>query len=72
VSTSTPYDIGSYPEVGAYVACFAYSFAPTHLATPAGLEAAMRVIFGAQAEGRLPVHIPGLYGAGHGLQYGDG
>jgi beta-N-acetylhexosaminidase len=67
VATSTPYDISSYPSVRAYVAGFVHSFAPTHLATPLGLQAVMDVIFGARAEGRLPVAIPGLYDIGHGL-----
>lgn len=69
VATSTPYDIASYPSVGAYVSCFVHSFAPTHLATAAGLESTMEVIFGRQPEGRLPVTIPKLYPAGHGLRY---
>ncbi len=69
VATSTPYDIASYPSANAYVAGFVHSFAPTHLATPLGLEAVMEVIFGARPSGRLPVSIPGLYDAGHGLTY---
>jgi beta-N-acetylhexosaminidase len=69
VATSTPYDIAAYPSVRAYVACFVNSFAPTHLATPAGFEAAMRVIFGVAPQGKLPVAIPGIYDAGHGLTY---
>jgi beta-N-acetylhexosaminidase len=69
VATSTPYDIADYPEVDVYLACFVNSFSPTHLATPAGFGAAMQVIFGARPEGRLPVTIPGLYEAGHGLKY---
>jgi beta-N-acetylhexosaminidase len=72
VATSTPYDIREYPNVGAYVASFVHSFAPTHLATPAGLACAMEVLFGAEPEGRLPVTIPGLYEAGHGLRHGVG
>lgn len=72
VATSTPYDIGSYPSVRAYVAGFVHSFAPTHLATSLGLQAVMDVLFGAEPEGRLPVTIPGFYQVGHGLTYDVG
>jgi beta-N-acetylhexosaminidase len=56
-----PYDLAAFPEAPAFVC--AYS-----ILTPS-LEALADVLFGAaRAEGRLPVSIPGLYPAGHGIQ----
>jgi beta-N-acetylhexosaminidase len=72
VATSTPYDLMSYPDVGAYIAGFTFGFAPTHLATTEGLRAVMEVLFGREPTGRLPVSIPGLYPVGHGLSYAGG
>lgn len=60
VAMRTPFDLASYPDVG------------THLCTYSihrhSMEALADVLFGhADAEGRLPAAIPGLYPTGHRL-----
>ncbi len=60
VALRTPYDLRAFPEIPAFVA--AYSFRED------SLEAAADAILGlAGTTGKLPVSIPGLYQAGHGL-----
>lgn len=60
VALRMPYDLAGFPH------------APTYLCTysiqPPSLKALARVLFGqAQAQGRLPVSIPGMYAIGHGV-----
>jgi beta-N-acetylhexosaminidase len=69
VAMGTPYDLMAYPEVPAYVAAFVQSFVPIHITAPHVVRALVRVLFGGAPRGRLPVHIPGLYPLGHGLDY---
>jgi beta-N-acetylhexosaminidase len=69
VATGTPYDIVHYPDAKAYVACYAHSFVPAHLASPSVLEAAIRVLFGAHPTGKLPVQISKQYPLGYGIGY---
>jgi beta-N-acetylhexosaminidase len=60
ISFGSPYFLRHFPEVSAYV-CLYRNTVPAQ-------EAAARAIFGeTDIEGRLPVSIPGLYPAGHGL-----
>lgn len=67
VSARNPYDIMSYPTVGAYLVQYGFK--------PASFEAAANTIFGEnQPTGKLPVTIYNqdgsvLYGYGHGLNY---
>lgn len=64
VATGTPYDIRRFPEVPAYVATYMLSFVPMHVNDPYVLDAAVEVLFGKDAPGRLPVEIPGLFPRG--------
>jgi beta-N-acetylhexosaminidase len=60
ISFGSPYFLRHFPEVSTYV-CLYRNTLPAQ-------EAAARAIFGeSDIEGRLPVSIPGLYPAGHGL-----
>ncbi|WP_413306900.1 glycoside hydrolase family 3 N-terminal domain-containing protein [Bacillus sp. 1P10SD] len=67
VSARNPYDIMSYPTVGAYLVQYGFK--------PASFEAEANTIFGEnQPTGKLPVTIYNqdgsvLYGYGHGLNY---
>jgi beta-N-acetylhexosaminidase len=68
VATQTPYDLGHFPEVNAYVA--------TYGSRTVSLTGAVEVLFDeSPPSGRLPVHIPTadgegvLYPYGHGLEY---
>lgn len=62
VSVAEPYDLAAFPGVGTYVAAYGRDTLHT--------EAAVEVMLGEQpARGRLPVSIPGLYPAGHGIFY---
>jgi len=69
IALGTPYDILAYPEVKAYLACYALSFVSTYLPSSRAIAAAVRVVFGQQPEGHLPVALPGQYPRGHGLRY---
>jgi beta-N-acetylhexosaminidase len=60
VSYGSPYLLRQFPEVGVYVAAYG--------AAEPSQRAAMELIFGAiEPRGRLPVTLPGLHPAGHGL-----
>ncbi|MBM7692094.1 beta-N-acetylhexosaminidase [Peribacillus deserti] len=67
VSLGLPYDIQSYPEVGAYIASYAVERWGSPV--PTSWNAAVEVIFGTQPGGKLPVSIEGLYKYGYGLSY---
>ena len=55
-----PYDLTAYPAAPTALA--------TYGSTPELLEALAAVLAGAERpRGRLPVSLPGLYAAGHGL-----
>lgn len=58
VATGTPYDAASYPQVRAALATYALNFVPRMLTSPRVLSAAIEVIFGKEAVGRLPVRLP--------------
>lgn len=58
LSTGAPYDVSVLPDVPTVVLSFGYA--------QCQLEAAVSVVFGTSAAGRLPVDIPGLYAAGSG------
>lgn len=59
VAMRTPYDLASYPAAPTYLCSYGI--------LPATVDALAAVVFGAEAPGRLPVAIPGLYPVGHGL-----
>ncbi|OYD06249.1 glycoside hydrolase family 3 protein [Paludifilum halophilum] len=67
VSIGLPYDIAQYSEVNAYLATYAVDRWQTP--NPTMLEAAIRVIYGEQPGGKLPVHIDDRYPFGSGLRY---
>jgi len=69
IALGTPYDLLAYPEVRAYLACYALPFVSTYLPSSRAIAAAIRVVFGQQPEGHLPVALPGLYPRGHGKRY---
>jgi beta-N-acetylhexosaminidase len=57
VAAYNPYDLLAFQELPTYLA--------TYECTPGAMEAAARVIFGEiQAQGRLPISLPGLYEIG--------
>lgn len=59
-SFGSPYFLRHFPEVDAYVCLYRN--------TPQAQEVAARALFGEiRVDGRLPVSIPGLFPAGHGL-----
>lgn len=59
IAMRTPYDLAAYPESGTHLATYSIS--------RPSLDAVADVIFGtAEARGRLPVGITGLYERGHG------
>ena len=61
LAVGEPYDLVRFPHVRTYVAT--YGSQPLHV------RSAVEVLFGEQpARGRLPVSIPSLYEAGHGLR----
>lgn len=61
LAVAEPYDLVRFPHVRTYVAT--YGSQPLHV------RSAVEVLFGEQpARGRLPVSIPSLYEAGHGLR----
>jgi beta-N-acetylhexosaminidase len=54
IAVGIPYDLLAFPQLGTYLVTYEYS-------QPA-LDAAVRVLFGEiQAQGHLPVSLPGLY-----------
>ncbi len=54
IAAYNPYDLLAFPELGTYLATYEY--------TPPAFTAVVRVLFGeVQAQGRLPISIPGLY-----------
>jgi beta-N-acetylhexosaminidase len=60
VSFGSPYLLRQFPEVPAYVCAYGQS--------AMAQRAAMRAVFGEiRVSGRLPVSLPGLFPAGHGL-----
>lgn len=60
VALRSPYDLMYYRDVPAYLATYGYR--------PALVAAAADILAGrAQPKGRLPVELPGLYPAGHGI-----
>lgn len=62
LSFGSPYFLKHFPEVDAYVCLYRN--------TAQAQEVAAKAIFGEiGVSGRLPVSIPGLYSAGHGLTY---
>jgi beta-N-acetylhexosaminidase len=62
VGMGEPYDLTALPEIQDYVAAYSYQ-APS-------LQGVGALLFGkATPKGKLPVTIPGLYPAGHGLSY---
>ena len=69
IALGTSYDITAYPEVKAYLACYALSFVSTYLASPRAIAATIRVVFGEEPEGHLPVALAGLYPRSHGVGY---
>lgn len=71
IALGTPYDLLAYPEVRAYLACYALPFVSTYLPSSRAIAAAVRVIFGQQPEGHLPVGLVGQYARGHGLRYSE-
>ncbi|MFL5627447.1 MAG: beta-N-acetylhexosaminidase [Ktedonobacteraceae bacterium] len=59
IAVGTPYDLLAFPQLGTYLVTYEYS-------QPA-LDAVVRVLFGEiQAQGHLPVSLPGLYARGQG------
>lgn len=69
IATGTPYDIKSFPDVPAYIACYALGFVSSIFISAGVMESVFRVVFGQSPGGRLPVTIDNLYEAGHGLSY---
>lgn len=69
IALGTPYDLLAYPEVRAYLACYALPFVSTYLASSRAIAAAVRVVFGQQPGGHLPVALADQYPRGHGLHY---
>ena len=59
IAVGIPYDLLAFPQLGTYLVTYEYS-------QPA-LDAAVRVLFGEiQAQGHLPVSLPGLFARGQG------
>jgi beta-N-acetylhexosaminidase len=53
LAVHNPYDLIAFPQLGTYLASYEY--------TPPALTAAVRVIFGeSEAQGHLPVSLPGI------------
>lgn len=71
IALGTPYDLLAYPEVRAYLACYALPFVSTYLPSSRAIAATVRVVFGQQPEGHLPVALVGLYARGHSLRYSE-
>ncbi len=69
IALGTPYDLLAYPGVRAYLACYALPFVSTYLASSRAIAAAVRVVFGQQPGGHLPVALADQYPRGHGLRY---
>nr|WP_083466364.1 glycoside hydrolase family 3 protein [Kibdelosporangium sp. MJ126-NF4]CEL15113.1 Beta-hexosaminidase [Kibdelosporangium sp. MJ126-NF4]CTQ93291.1 Beta-hexosaminidase (EC 3.2.1.52) [Kibdelosporangium sp. MJ126-NF4] len=71
VSIGVPYDVNSYPELGASLAAYAQTqvWGPPPPANPTVMRAVARVVFGAQPGGRLPVTVSARYPYGLGLRY---
>ena len=67
VSVGLPYDIKRYPGVRAYLASYAQGPWPSVTSPP--LRAVIKVIFGSQPGGKLPVKIGDRYPYGRGLRY---
>jgi beta-glucosidase-like glycosyl hydrolase/CubicO group peptidase (beta-lactamase class C family) len=64
VSFGNPYIVLDFPTVETYVCAYG--------ASDASVDAAADVLFGEEpAEGKLPIAIPGLYGLGDGVVYGE-
>lgn len=69
VSLGNPGDIIGYPDVKAYVATYALDNWYWLTAIPPSWEAAVKVIFGSNPKGKLPVTISKDYPRGFGLSY---
>ena len=67
MSVGLPYDIQKYTRVRAYLATYAQG--PWPSVVPPPLKAGIKVIFGAQPGGTLPVRIGDRYPYGRGLRY---
>lgn len=67
VSLGLPYDVARYPKVDAYLC--AYAQGPWPQSNGTVLRAAMKVVFGADPGGKLPVRISDRYDFGRGLTY---
>jgi beta-N-acetylhexosaminidase len=60
ISLRTPYDLLVYPQAQTHIC--------TYSALPVSMHALAAAVWGeAPFSGRLPVHLPGLYSRGHGL-----
>ncbi|MCX7974669.1 MAG: glycoside hydrolase family 3 protein [Candidatus Aminicenantes bacterium] len=61
ISFGSPYFLRNFPEVPVYICAYRHS--------PQAQIAAVQAIFGEiEIQGKLPVSIPGLFSAGHGLK----
>ncbi|GGH18947.1 glycoside hydrolase family 3 protein [Paenibacillus segetis] len=69
VSLGNPNDILGYPGVSAYLATYALDTWYWMTPIPVSWDAAVRVIFGANPKGKLPVTISSAYPLGFGLSY---
>ncbi|MEK4510584.1 glycoside hydrolase family 3 protein [Paenibacillus anaericanus] len=69
VSLGNPNDIVGYPDVAAYMATYALDTWYWLTPVPVSWESAVRVIFGSEPKGKLPVTIDGNYPQGFGLSY---
>ncbi len=64
VSMGSPYMLGDFPDVEAYLATYSYQ-------APSGRAAARFLAGDIAAQGRLPVSLPGLYPLGHTAARGE-
>ncbi|RSM75381.1 glycoside hydrolase family 3 protein [Kibdelosporangium aridum] len=71
VSLGVPYDVNSYPDLGAALAAYAQTqvWGPPPPANMTVLKALAKVVFGAQPGGKLPVTVSARYPYGLGLRY---
>lgn len=69
VSLSNPGDILGYPDVKAYLATFSLDNWYWMTPIPVSWNAAVKVIFGEEPKGKLPVTISEAYPKGFGLSY---
>lgn len=69
VSLGNPSDLTGYPGIKAYLAAYALDNWYWQTAIPVSWEAAIRVIFGEEPKGKLPITISPAYPSGFGLSY---